>query len=212
MKKSGFSIPLIITMISLLVMGTIAFLKQQNPVASNDNKSKLTLLNTAQKIPVLKSLIQQNLAKQEELARQSAAQEAASENVLVKERVYTEQELSEMSEEKFVELLKDTTIRLPKLSDIKKIPPGVLHHTPAIILAAGRELGLIKEILKIHESYERAALPFYKSCAQNTEGTTPVRALCLTNLIEISRKNGQSIKTTGYPGNIVELAKMVTEI
>lgn len=207
MKKSGFSLPLIITTISLIIIGAVVYLKQKESPLLNDNKSKLTLLNTAQKVPIFKSLLKQNLAAQNE-----ASAPLPRENVLEKERIYTEQELGEMTEENFLELLKDVQTRLPKLSDIKKLPPGALHHTPPLILEAGRELGLIKEILKIHTSYEAVALPFYKSCAKNAEGTTPVRALCLTNLIEIKKKNGQDFNSSEYPGHIVELAKIVIEI
>ncbi len=208
MKKSGFSLPMIISTISLIIIVVTAFLFLQNQDLQNDNKSKLTLINTAQKLPVLKTLIQQNLAKQQELA----AKQINDDLVLEKERIYTEQEINEMTEEKFIVLLKDTEKRLPIRSDIKKIPAGALHRTPEIIIQAGRDLGLIKEVLKIHESYERVAAPFYKSCAKNEEGTTPVRALCLTDLIQIKKKNGQALNINEFPSQIVELSKMVTDI
>lgn len=208
MKKSDFSLPLVITIISLMVIGGIVYLREINDESLNNNKNKLTLLNTAQKIPALKSIIQQNLAKQRELE----ASNTSGETVLEKERIYTEEELNEMTEENFLLLLKDTQNRLPKLSDIKKLPAGALHRTPILIIMAGRDLGLIKEILKIHESYEKVAIPFYQSCAKNAEGTTPVRALCLTNLVEIKKKNGQGLKMNEYPSQIVQLSKMVTEI
>ena len=208
MKKSGFSLPMIISTISLIIIVVTAFLFLQNQDLQNDNKSKLTLINTAQKLPVLKNLIQQNLAKQQE----QAAKLAGEELVLEKERIYTEQEINEMTEEQFAMLLKDTENRLPKRSDLKQIPAGALHRTPTIVLKAGRDLGLIKEILKVHESYERIAAPFYKSCAKNEEGTTPVRALCLTDLIQIKKKNGQELNINEFPSQIVELSKMVTDI
>lgn len=206
MKKSGLSIPLLISMVSIIVIVIVVVSYQQKEVTSNDNKYKLTLLNKAKKVPVLKSIIEQNLAKQQ------ASAPAADENVLVIERVYTEQELNKMSEEQFAALLKDMEIRLPKLSDIKSLPAGALHRTPPVILEAGRELGLIKEILKIHESYERVAAPFYKNCAKKDDGTTPVRALCLTNLIEIKKKNGEVLNLAEFPGQIVELSRMITDI
>lgn len=208
MKKSRFSLPMIISTVSLIIIVVTALLYLSDKGQLNDNKSKLTLLNTAKKLPVLDTIIQQNLAKQQE-----ASMKLASNDVLLEqERVYTEQELNEMTEETFIALLKDTENRLPKRSDIKQIPSGALHRTPEIIIQAGRDLGLIKEILKIHESYERVALTFYKSCAKNEEGTTPVRALCLTDLIQIKKKNGQSININEFPTQLVELSKMVTDI
>lgn len=208
MKKSGFSLPMIITMISTIIIVVIAYLYQVKNDDLNDNKSKLTLLKTAKKVPGLKNLIEQNLARQQAQSNDQMSPEI----VLQTERLYTEAELLDMTEEQFSVLLKDTEGRLPKLSDIKKIPAEALHRTPPIVLQAGRDLGLIKEILKIHESYERVAAPFYKSCAKNAEGTTPVRALCLTNLIEIKKKNNQEINMSEFPGQIIELSKMVTEI
>ena len=109
-------------------------------------------------------------------------------------------------------LLKETEFRLPKLTDIKKLPAGVLHHTPPIILQAGRDLGVIKEILKVHESFERVATPFYMTCAKNNEGTTPVRALCLTNLIVIKKKNNQNINLKEFPERLIELSRIITDI
>ncbi|MFA6237630.1 MAG: hypothetical protein WC635_09920 [Bacteriovorax sp.] len=208
MKKSSFSLPVFIAMISVIIIVAIAALKYINRVPLNDNKYKLTLINSAKKIPVLKTVIQQNLEKQQAMP----LPKDSTEIVLQSERVYTEQELGEMSEEQFVSLLKDIELRLPKLSDIKQLPAGALHRTPPAVIQAGRELGLIKEILKMHESYENMAAPFYKSCAKNNHGTTPVRALCLTNLIEIKKKKGQNLDTAEYPNQIVELSRMVTDI
>jgi hypothetical protein len=212
MKKRSFLPAFILLSISLLIVGRMAYLHSQNSSLLNDNKSKLTLLNTventAQKVPVLKNLIAKNLAKQNAMAQA----QVTDQYVLTVERVFTEKEINEMTETKFIELLKDTERKLPKLTDIKKLPAGALHRTPPIVIQAGRDLGVIKEVLKVHESYERVVTPFYKSCAKNEEGTTPVRALCLTNLIEIKKKNNQSLNLKDYPERLVELSKMITDI
>jgi hypothetical protein len=146
---------------------------------------------------------------------QSVANQPSAEvknDLITKERQYTEIELSEMSELQFTELLKDTQRRLPKLSDIKKIPEGALHHTPELVMEAGRNLGVIKEVLKTHESYEKVALPFYFECAKNEEGSTPVRALCLTNLIELHKKIKKPLNLKDFPSQVVELSRLVTDI
>lgn len=190
----------------------MAYLHSKNSSLLNDNKSKLTLLNiaqdSAQKVPVLKDLIAKNLAKQNAMAEA----QVTDQNVLTVERVYTEQEINEMTENKFMDLLEDTARKLPKLTDIKKLPAGALHRTPPIVIQAGRDLGVIKEVLKVHESYERVVTKFYKSCAKDEEGTTPVRALCLTNLIEIKKKNNESVNLRDYPERLIELSKMITDI
>ncbi len=133
-------------------------------------------------------------------------------SVLVQERSYTEKEIQDMTEEQFIQLLKEVELRLPKLSDIKKIPAEALHRTPAPVLQAGKELGLIKEILKLHESYEVHAGIFYQSCAINKLSLTPVRALCLTNLVEVKRKKGEKINKSLFSKEIIDLSSMITDI
>ena len=196
----------------MLIAGSIMYNLSTKSVSQNDNKSNLTVINSIEngtkKIPILKNIIANNLAKQ------NAAAEAgiSNQNVLTAERIYTEQEINTMTEEQFIELTKDTELRLPKLSDIKKIPPGALHHTPALIIQAGRDLGVLKEVLKVHKSYERVALPFYKSCAIKLETPMPIRALCLTNLIEIKKNNNENLNLKEFPDSLIELSRMVSGI
>jgi len=196
----------------MLIVGSIVNNFANKSVSQNDNKSKLTLINPlingTKKIPLLKNIITNNLAKQ----NAAAEAEVTNQNVLTAERIYTEQEINTMTEDQFIELTKDTDLRLPKLSEIKKIPPGALHHTPALIIQAGRDLGVLKEVLKVHKSYERDALPFYKSCALRSVIPTPVRALCLTNLIEIKKNNNESINLGEFPDSLTELSRMVSGI
>jgi hypothetical protein len=212
MKKSSISRLRVMTMIAVVIIGAAIYLKKANSDGQNDNKNQLTLLNKTEekvkKIPVLKALIAKNLEKQNEFAES----QVTDQNVLTAERIYTENEINEMTEEKFINLLKDTETRLPKLSDIKKLPEGALHRTPPIIIEAGRNLGVIKEVLKAHESFERQAANFYKTCAKNEQGVTPVRALCLTNLIEIKKKKNEVVNLKDYPAQLVQLTKMITEI
>ena len=212
MKNRRFLLTITVLSIILLVVGNLAYQNFKSSLVINDKKSKLTLLKTvqdaAQKIPTLKDVIAKNLAKQNTVADA----QVNNPNVLTAERIYTENEINEMSEIQFSGLIKDTELKLPKLSDIKKIPPGALHHTPVLIIQAGRDLGVIKEILKIHKEFEKVAIPFYKNCAKNLQGTTPVRALCLTNLIEIKKNNNENLNLKDYPETLVELSRMVTGI
>ena len=55
-----------------------------------------------------------------------------------------------------------------------------------IALNIAVKLGLLKEVINAHEDYELEAMEFYKKCAEKEDSPTPVRALCLTNLIEIN--------------------------
>ncbi|MDO9183385.1 MAG: hypothetical protein Q7U04_13305 [Bacteriovorax sp.] len=212
MKKRSASPLLITASISLIIMGILAYTQSSSISLINDNKSKLTLKNiaknTATKVPVLKTLLSNNIAKK----NVQAEFENNQQNILTKERIYTEQEINEMSEVQFQNLLQDTKLKFPKISEIKKLPAEALHQTPAVIIEAGRNLGVIKEVLKNHEPYEKIASSFYKNCAKDSEGTTPVRALCLANLIELKKKNSESLDLKDYPNHLIELSRMVTGI
>jgi hypothetical protein len=208
MKKRSNSPALAVMALSIIVIAYITFLNIKKPFASNDNKSKLTLIETAKKIPLLKDLIAKNIEKQKELNEENNS----SNDILTTERIYTGNEINEMSETSFFSLLTETTNRLPKMADIKKIPTEALHHTPEILIKAGRNLGVIKEVLKLHPAYENTALVFYQSCAKDSTVMTSARELCLTNLIEIKKKNKTALNLKDYPDQIVDLAKMVVDI
>ena len=135
-----------------------------------------------------------------------------SSSVLTMERNFTQEEINRMSEAEFKSVLADIERKLPKKSDLKKIPEQALHHTPPAIIEAGRNLGLIKEIIKVHKNYETFALDFYQDCTKNEESPTTIRAICLTNLVVINRLNGNKFNTAGYPKEIVDLSKIVTDL
>ncbi len=217
MKNSSFLPKIILFTTVLIIVGSLIYLRTNNNEIINVNKSQLTLLNTAKKVPGLKTIIAKQLEKQQD--KQGNKQENSSDNsqsqtpdLITAERHYTEQELQNMTQSHFSDLLKETEKKLPKLSDIKQLPPGALHHTPILIIQAGRDLGVIKEVLKSHGSYTKLAIPFYENCAKDDEGTTPVRAMCLTNLIAIKKSNNESLNLAEYPQRLIELSKMVTDI
>lgn len=209
MQKGKFSPTFSALIIALIFIGVSIFIKHKKDrdlIALNEAKSKLTDGSPAKK-PSLTELIKKNLSKQEEMAQN----QVGGSNLLTQERTFTDTEINEMTEEQFVELIKETERKMPKVSDVKKIPAGALHTTPPIVIQAGRDLGVIKEVLKVHEAYERVAIPFYKSCAKNEEGVTPIRALCLTNLIEIKKKNNEPVNLNEYPAQLVQLSRLVID-
>lgn len=211
MQKRKFSPGFSVLIATLILIGVGIFLnhkKDRELIALNETKSQLTDGETTPRKASLKDLIKKNLEKEQA----TPLADPAAENVLLRERTYTEAEINQMTEPQFMQLLEDTQRKIPKQSDLKKLPSQALHRTPSIVLQAGRDLGVIKEVLKVHESYERVAAPFYKTCAKNDEGVTPVRALCLTNLIEIKKKNGENLNLKEFPNQLIELSKMVTEL
>lgn len=218
MKVRGLSALVIILVLGVLFLVGSNYLKSKNNLTSDDMKSQLTAENIAQnsadsKPKGLKAIIAGNLKKQEEMQDEMIERKDFDDStLLVRERLYTEAEINEMTQEQFIDLLEQTEAKLPTINDIKKLPPGALHRTPAPIMQAGKDLGLLKEVLKVHESYERDAIIFYEKCAKTVERPMPVKALCLTNLIEIKKKNGQKINLSTYPADVVELTKLITEM
>ena len=210
MKLQGNRPATLVIAVATLVLLVTLFLRGRNNVPSDDMKSQLTTENTSENRPKgLKAIIASNLKKQEEMTERTEFDDST---LLVRERVYTEKEINEMTEEEFTSLVKETEVKLPKLSDIKNLPPAALHRTPAPVMQAGKDLGLLKEILKVHESYEPIAAKMYQSCAKDAQKPTPVRALCLTDLIQYKKKNGEKINKAEYPATLIDLTKMITDM
>lgn len=214
MKVRGLSAIVTILVLGVLLLVGSRYLKSQKMATSDDMKSQLTPneegKNTAASAPRgLKAVIAGNLKKQEEMTERK---EFEGDSLLVRDRVYTEAEINDMSEVQFIALLKETEAKLPTIADIRQLPAGALHRTPAPVMQAGKDLGLLKEVLKVHESYEREAVVFYEKCAKTKERPMAVKALCLTNLIEIKKKNGEKLNLAAYPKEVVELTKLVTDM
>jgi hypothetical protein len=207
MKVRGLSALVTVLVLALLVLVGSRYLKSEKNTASNDMKSQLTPNDPSKK--GLKAIIAGNLKIQEEMVERKDFDDGS---LLVRERAYTEAEINEMSEVEFKALLIETEAKLPTVNDIKKLPAGALHRTPAPVMQAGKDLGLLKEILKVHEAYERDAADFYKKCALTKERPISVKALCLTNLIEIKKKSGEKLNLSAYPNEVVELTRLITDM
>lgn len=199
----------VLAVATLVLLGSL-FLRAKNRSDPNDIKRQLTVENTNENRPKgLKALIAANLKKQEEMTERT---DFDNSTLLVRERAYTESEINEMTEAQFVVLVKETELKLPKLSDIKNLPPQALHRTPAPVMQAGKDLGLLKEVIKVHESFDKVAAQLYESCAKDAQRPTPVRALCLTDLILYKKKNGEKINKNDYPATLIDLTKMITDM
>lgn len=215
MKVRGLSAIITVLVLAALLLLGARYLKSQKIATSDDMKSQLTPNETDQNTPTaaprsgLKAIIAGNLKKQEEMTERK---EFEDDSLLVRERVYTETEINEMTELQFRDLLNETEAKLPTIADIRQLPAGALHRTPVPVMQAGKDLGLLKEVLKVHTSYERDAVIFYEKCAKTKERPMAVKALCLTNLIEINKKNGNKINLAAYPKEVVELTKLITDM
>lgn len=126
---------------------------------------------------------------------------------ITRERQYTEKEIEMMSEDQFKDLLRDVKRKLPKKTELKTIPVHALHTTPPVIIEAGKNLGLIKEIIFVHPNYKDKAVNFYEDCAKDELSPTTIRALCLTNLSQLNKYTNLK----NFPKEIVDLSKIVME-
>lgn len=204
---SSLTVVLILVVVSPLL---INLYKSRNSAPSNESKNNLTTPSEKVSVPKkLKNIIAGNLQKQEEMTERV---DFGNPTIVERERFYTENEVNNMTETEFVELLKTTELSLPKISDLKELPPGALHTTPAPVLQAGKDLGLLKEILEVHPAFEKHAITFYEKCAKESARPTPVRALCLTNFVGLKKKAGEKINLKEYPAQLVELTRMVSEL
>jgi hypothetical protein len=199
MKKRFFSPVVIILGLAILLVWA---------VVKNKPAEEKILKKAAQSSSKLQKLIAKSRVKN----NATLSPNINSEELITAERIYTEDEIKNTTEMQFAEMLKDTEMRLPTLGDIKQLPPGALHHIPSVILEAGRNLGALKEVFKFHPEYEENAIPLYTKCALASNRPTPVRALCLTNLVEISKKHNQSLDLKRFPSQVVELTKLVTDM
>ncbi|MCK6596156.1 MAG: hypothetical protein L6Q33_13230 [Bacteriovoracaceae bacterium] len=207
--------------LALLILGLVLFSmaknQKKNPVEIAEDPE---LLEVTQEVSLtnaglqktekrdLKSLIQQNLKKQQE----EVENKISAQPQILQKRSYTESEIANMSVEEFKIVLDTTEAQLPTIKDIRSLPPGALHHVPTPIIQAGKDMGLIKEILAVHPDYRQEAQGFYEICAENDDRPQAVRALCLTNLIQLKKENGEKLNTASYPKEIVELSKLVIDL
>lgn len=213
MKLKEFSPTLVFLLLASILAGISIYLNTHKKSLSNESKNQLTAPDGQKK----KDSRPVKLEKWRSFFNRSGISKEQISNpeqppVITQERFYTEKEIQNMSKEEFRSLLLETESRLPTLSDIKNVPAGALHRTPEPILNAGKNLGLLKEILNAHPDYETSALGFYENCARNGSRPTPVRALCLTNLVEIKKKNHQPLNLKEFPVQVVDLARLITDL
>ena len=212
MKVRGLSAIVTTIILAVIVFLGLRYFKSTKSDYSNPTKNHLTLHteeDLAKPTPRVgqKDHITQNL---ENHNHEIENKEIVDENLLAEER--TVAEINEMTQSQFVDLLKTTEAKLPTIADIRKLPAAEVHHTPGLIMQAGRELGLIKEILKEHESFYLDASIFYEKCAKSTDRPKSIKALCLTNLIEIKQKNKEALNLDAYPKDLIEMSKLIIDI
>jgi hypothetical protein len=72
---------------------------------------------------------------------------------------------------------------LPTTEDIKNLPPEQTHHTPDIIMSAGKNLGGALEKAEQNPERRQGTLQFFLQCAEDENIVPQVRALCWNKLM-----------------------------
>lgn len=114
--------------------------------------------------------------------------------------------------EKFETYLTETLSNLPNKTKLQKLSPDEIHYSPRMIMEAGARLGRIKRQLKLNANFVPSAMKFYTECASQNDGATPVRGLCLANLIHLKTKAGETVDKTKYPARVFELAEKAAKL
>ncbi len=119
---------------------------------------------------------------------------------------------SEKWETKFFNnYLDETLVSLPSLKDFENLKNKDVHHDPEFVMESGLRLGKIKKQVKLNRDFAPKAIEFYTNCANKKDGFTPIRGLCLANLITMKKEEGVEVDTSDYPSAVVELAKKALE-
>lgn len=122
---------------------------------------------------------------------------------------FSNETIQHLNMEDFKAIITKTDEELPKIKDIQKLSDEELHHTPGLLIEAGRALGNIKQILSQRDDLVDEGLKFYDRCARSRELSTPVRSLCLTNFINYKKEKGENYNLSGINSDVIRLTKEV---
>jgi len=111
----------------------------------------------------------------------------------------------------FNNYLDETLSSLPTLKDLENLKNKDVHHDPEFVMEAGLRLGKIKKQVKLNKDFAPKAIEFYTNCANKKESFTPIRGLCLANLMIMKKEEGVEVDTSKFPKAVVDLAKKAME-
>lgn len=114
--------------------------------------------------------------------------------------------------EVFTSYVDETYEALPNLEAARGLKDEEVHQNPKLVMDAGLRLGSIKKQIKLNSEFEEAGIKFYDKCAMKDNGLTPVRSLCLANLIYMKNQKGEDFELEKYPAKVRDLAKKALEL
>jgi hypothetical protein len=111
-----------------------------------------------------------------------------------------------LTPEEFSRRAESVLASLPTLDQLHALSAEELHRTPRAVLDAGAAIGDLAEAVAKNPSLAPEALGFYGKCARRENASTSVRAACLSDLRELSRRQGTPADETGIPSSVTKLA------
>lgn len=115
----------------------------------------------------------------------------------------------------FQKFLKAAFESLPKTEEIKASTDARSHHdTPESIMRAGSTIGAVADQIKKNKANVEAGLKFFKTCAENPEIVSSVRAVCLRNLVDFSSRyrNNVRVSFADYPYDVQRIARHIPRL
>ncbi|MGZ3651590.1 MAG: hypothetical protein ACXVB9_15440 [Bdellovibrionota bacterium] len=102
----------------------------------------------------------------------------------------------------FAKRAEEVQASLPTLDKIKTLSAEEVHSTPVAVLEAGLKLGELAETIEKDPTLAPEGIAFYGKCARRSDISSSIRALCLSDLRELSKKQGLTADESGIPAEI----------
>ena len=102
--------------------------------------------------------------------------------------------------------LDEASRSLPTMAELRKLPAGALHRTPAPVMKANAAIGQVAEALEREPARAGEGLAFYGDCARRADVATSVRALCLTKMRQLSKSSGLPAVEDGIAADVKDLS------
>jgi len=109
----------------------------------------------------------------------------------------------------FARRAEEVQASLPTLDKIKSLTEEEVHSTPTSVMEAGLKLGELAEAIEKDPSLAPEGIAFYGKCARRGDISSSVRALCLSDLRDLSKKRGQAADESGIPAEITRMAAVL---
>ena len=116
--------------------------------------------------------------------------------------------LLSITEPEVLRFYNETVLILERLPTNQATQETDSHHAPKELMDASEDLGNVLSTMKNNATLVPTGIEFYKACALKSDILEQLRALCLRNFQDWSKKNGISINPDVFPSRIKQLASL----